>query len=59
MSRPNRSYGLLGLVGLVLLHAAPAYATATPVPEISPSSLSAGLAALTGAVLILRSLRRR
>jgi hypothetical protein len=30
----------------------------TQVPEISPTSVSAGLAVLTGAVLILRSIRR-
>jgi len=58
-SRLNRLYWLLGVVGVVLLHAAPIHATAVPVvPEISPSSVTAGLAVLTGAVLMLRSLRR-
>ena len=58
-SRLNRLYWLLGFVGVVLLHAAPIHATAVPtVPEISPTSVTAGLAVLTGAVLMLRSLRR-
>lgn len=49
----------LGVYG-VLLSAGAAYATAvTPAPEVSPTSLSAGLAALTGGVLILRAWRRR
>jgi hypothetical protein len=47
-------------VGVVLLQAGSAYATAVvPAPEVSPSSLSAGLAALTGGILILRAWRRR
>ena len=50
---------VLGALGVVL-SAGSAYATAVvPAPEISPSSLSAGLAALTGGVLILRAWRRR
>ena len=49
----------LGVLG-VLLSAGSVYATAVvPAPEVSPSSLSAGLAALTGGVLILRAWRRR
>ena len=49
----------LGLLGVVL-SAGSAYATATvQAPEVSPTSLSAGLAALTGGVLILRAWRRR
>ena len=49
----------LGVLG-VMLSAGSAYATAVvPAPEISPTSLSAGLAALTGGVLILRAWRRR
>ena len=35
-----------------------AFAQPTPVPEISPASLSAGIALLTGGVLVLRSRRR-
>ncbi len=57
-TRLNRGYWLAGLLGIVLLHAAPIHATALPVPEINPSSLTAGLAVLTGAVLMLRSRRR-
>ena len=49
----------LGLLGIVL-SAGSVYATgALPAPEVNPSSLSAGLAALTGGVLILRAWRRR
>jgi hypothetical protein len=54
----NSSWGL-GIVVLMLSQAGAAHATTgSAVPEISPSSLSAGLAVLTGAVLILRSWRR-
>lgn len=49
----------LGMLGVVL-SAGSAYATAVvPAPEVSPASLSAGLAALTGGVLVLRAWRRR
>ena len=58
-----RSYMTLVLaaLGVVLLQAGSAYATTgtVTVPEVSPSSLSAGLAALTGGILILRAWRRR
>ena len=50
---------VLAALGVVLIQAGSAYATVTPVPEISPSSRSAGLAALTGGILILRAWRRR
>jgi len=51
---------VLAVLGVVLLQAGSAYATAVvPAPEVSPSSLSAGLAALTGGILILRAWRRR
>ena len=51
---------VLAALGVVLVSAGAAYATAvTPAPEVSPSSLSAGLAALAGGVLILRAWRRR
>lgn len=47
------------LATVMLLSATSAHATSNfAVPEISPGSISAGLAALTGAVLILRSMRR-
>ena len=50
---------VLAAIGVVLLTGS-AYATATvQAPEVSPGSLSAGLAALTGGVLILRAWRRR
>ena len=49
----------LGVLG-VALSAGSAYATVvSPAPEISPTSVSAGLAALAGGVLILRAWRRR
>jgi len=50
----------LGLLGVVL-SAGSVYATTVPaaVPEVSPTSLSAGLAALMGGVLIVRAWRRR
>jgi len=51
---------VLAALGVVLMQAGSAYATAiVTAPEVSPSSLSAGLAALTGGVLILRAWRRR
>ena len=51
---------VLAAFGVVLLQAGSAYATAiVQAPEVSPSSLSAGLAALTGGVLLLRAWRRR
>lgn len=51
---------VLAALGIVLSQAGSAYATGgVVVPEISPSSLSAGLAALTGGILILRAWRRR
>ena len=50
---------VLAALGVVLLTGS-AYATSiVQAPEVSPSSLSAGLAALTGGVLILRAWRRR
>lgn len=56
----QRSLWLLGAIGIVLSQAGSVYATAaSPVPEISATSLSTGLAALTGGILILRSWRRR
>ena len=58
-SKAFRSLWLLAAVGVVLL-AGSAHATAVnPVPEVSPSSMTAGLAALAGGILILRSWRRR
>ena len=59
-SRMTRnSWWGLGVVVLVLSHAGAAHATTGPaVPEIGPSSVSAGLAVLAGAVLLLRSWRR-
>lgn len=49
----------LGVLGVVL-SASSAYATAiVTAPEITPTSMSAGLAALAGGVLILRAWRRR
>jgi hypothetical protein len=50
---------VLAALGIVLSQAGSAYATAFVTPEISPSSLSAGLAALAGGVLILRAWRGR
>ena len=51
---------VLTALGLVLSQAGSAFATGTvPAPEVSPSSLSAGVAALTGGILILRAWRRR
>ena len=51
---------VLAALGAVLLQAGSAYATTvSPAPEISPTSFSAGLAALTGGILILRAWRRR
>ena len=44
------------LAGAVLACEAPLYATiVTDVPEISPGSLSAGLAALAAGVLVVRA----
>jgi hypothetical protein len=55
----QRSLWVLGIAAVLLAQAGAVHATgAAPVPEINPSSLSAGLAVLTGAVLILRSWRR-
>ena len=55
----NRFVLALGVLGVVL-SAGSVYATGVvPAPEVSPGSLSAGLAALTGGVLILRAWRRR
>lgn len=53
---------LLALGTLVVLHGVgtTAMASATQVvPEISPASLSGGLAILAGGVLVLRARRRR
>ena len=52
---------MVGALGLMLgVHAlgTEAFAQTAPVPEISPASLSAGIALLTGGVLVLRSRRR-
>jgi hypothetical protein len=50
----------LGIVAVVLWQAGAAHATTAPTaPEISPSSLSAGVALLAGGVLIVRAMRRR
>ena len=56
-----RSKAILALGALgVVLSAASVYATGQlQAPEVSPSSLSAGLTALAGGVLILRAWRRR
>ena len=64
-SRMNRTTLLaFGVLGVVLAQVDPAYATTVPptpvvVPEISGASLSTGLAALTGGLLILRAWWRR
>ena len=56
----GRSLWLIGVAGLLIANAGSAEATVvTATPEISPGSVSAGLAALAGGVLILRALRRR
>lgn len=56
----RRPLWLLGVAGLLIVTAGTAYATTvTPTPEITPGSVSAGLAALTGGILILRAWRRR
>lgn len=44
--------------GLLLATASSAFATVTPVPEISPSSVSAGLALLTSGALLVRAWRK-
>jgi len=55
----QRALWVLGVAAVLLAQAGAVHATAVaPVPEINPSSMSAGLAVLTGAVLILRSWRR-
>ena len=59
MRKPGYLLLVIAALGIVLSQAGPAHATAFVTPEISPSSLSAGLAALTGGVLILRAWRRR
>ena len=45
---------------MLAVHAmgAEALAQTAPVPEISPASMSAGIALLTGGVLVLRARRR-
>jgi LPXTG-motif cell wall-anchored protein len=51
----------VGLAAVLALHAVATEAlasTAPGVPEISPGSISAGLALLAGSVLVLRSRRR-
>ena len=50
-----------GIVGLVLLGTVSNAAAGSPitVPEISPASISAGLAMLAGGVLMLRARRGR
>ena len=58
-TKTRRLQWALTIVAVVLWQAGAVHATGpAPVPEINPSSLSAGLAVLTGAVLILRSWRR-
>jgi hypothetical protein len=52
-------YGLLGIGFALAAFATNAFASATAVPEISPSSVSAGLALLTGGVLLVRARLRR
>jgi hypothetical protein len=54
------SLWVLVTIGVVLSQAGSVYATTAPaVPEVSATSLTTGLAALTGGILILRSWRRR
>ena len=48
-------YGLLGVGFVLAAFATDAFASATVVPEISPSSVSAGLALLAGGVLLARA----
>ena len=60
MTNSAKHAGLLGLVVAVVLAVnAPLLATSTVnVPEISASSISAGMGLLTAGVLILRARRR-
>lgn len=44
--------------GLVLTATSNAFASVAVAPEISPSSVSAGLALLTGGVLLVRAWRK-
>lgn len=51
---------VMAAMALALSVASNAFAgTTVPVPEISPTSLSAGLATLAGGVLMLRARRRK
>ena len=59
MGTNSRSLWCLGLFMLVTAAGSTAHATIGIVPEIDGGSVSAGLALLTGAVMILRSRRRR
>ena len=59
-----RSTGSLAMWGIVVLAVIGSasislYASVAPVPEISASTVSAGLALLTGGILILRARMRR
>jgi hypothetical protein len=54
----KQSLWMLGLTMIALAVAAPAFATAV-VPEIDPSMVSSGLAALVGGVLVLTGRRRK
>jgi len=49
----------LGLLTIVASATGAVYATAASVPEVDASSVSAGLALLTGAVMILRARMHR
>jgi hypothetical protein len=56
-----RAMMLRGLAAALVLHGISTTAVASvaaPVPEISPASVSAGLAILAGGVLMLRARRR-
>ena len=62
MLNDSRKWVGAGLALMLSLHAlgADAFASvASPVPEIGPGSISAGLALLAGGVLMLRARRRK
>ena len=52
-------FGLLGVGFVLAAFATDAFASITVVPEISPSSVSAGLALLAGGVLLARARWRK
>ena len=55
-----RTIGYVALVAVALVAAVTdAVASVTVVPEISPTSVSAGLALLAGGVLLVRARRRK